>query len=435
MTLTPASPATGSPAPALASGAAVTDEQRAAALKRMKLVATSVLVVLAVIFVIAFIYEDRYPWLGYVRAGAEGGMVGALADWFAVTALFRHPMGLPIPHTAIIPRKKDQLGESLGSFFQQNFLESEVMDERLSSLRLAEKVGGWLSTEENSTRVGAEAAQAASGVLRATDDDVVQDVISTLVRDHVVAPEWSPTLSALLQNVIDAGHHRPAFELALDRATDWVRANQDLFISAVRSRSPQWIPDVVDRKLGERIHTEALNYLRAVKRDEHHELRRSVDTWLHGFAADLTDDTDLRAKVEKLKVSLFNDPRLAELASQAWATAKAGLLEQLASPTSDLHHALVSAIRDLGVRLQTDAQLAERVDTMVQQAAHWAANNYGPVLVDIIGETIHRWDGKQAARTIELFAGRDLQFIRINGSIVGALAGVTIYTLAHLLLG
>ncbi|MGO1184294.1 MAG: DUF445 domain-containing protein [Micrococcaceae bacterium] len=413
----------------------ITDEQRAAALKRMKIVATSVLVVLAVIFVVAFIYQERYPWLGYVRAGAEGGMVGALADWFAVTALFRHPMGLPIPHTAIIPRKKDQLGESLGSFFQQNFLESEVMDERLSQLKLAEKVGGWLRTEENSAKVGAEVAQAASGVLRATDDDAVQGLISTLVRDHMVTPDWSPTLSALLQNVIDAGHHRPAFELALDRATDWVRTNPDLFISAVRSRSPQWIPDVVDRKLGERIHAEALNYLRAVKRDERHELRLSVDTWLHGFAQDLNDDDALRAKVEELKVSLFNDPRLAELASQAWATAKAGLLEQLGDPDSDLHRALVAAIRDLGARLQHDPALAERVDSMAQQAAHNLATRYGPELVDIIGETIHRWDGKQAARTIELFAGRDLQFIRINGSIVGALAGVTIYTLAHLFLG
>lgn len=430
MTLTPAAQT-----PPPAELVQPTETERAAALRHMKIVATSVLGVLAVIFVLAFIFQNDYPWLSYVRAAAEGGMVGALADWFAVTALFRHPMGVPIPHTAIIPRKKDQLGAALGTFFQQNFLESEVMAERLRGLKLAGRVGGWLRQPENSARVAAETAHAASGVLRATDDVAVQDLISTLVRDHMIAPDWSPTLASVLDNVLDAGHHRPTFDLALQRATDWVTENRSLFISAVRSRSPHWVPEMVDRKLGERVHTEALNYLDAVKHDEQHELRRSVDAWLHQLAADMRDDNATRAKVEDLKVSLFNDPRIAELASQAWATAKSGLLEQLADPESDLHRALVSAIGDLGTRLQTDETLSARVDAMAQDAAEQIATRYGPELVNIIGETIHRWDGSEAARTIELYAGRDLQFIRINGSIIGALAGLAIYTLSHLFLG
>lgn len=412
----------------------LTDEQRLSRLRRMKFVATGMLVGLAVLFVVAFILQKEYSGWSYVRAAAEGGMVGALADWFAVTALFKHPLGIPIPHTAIIPRKKDQLGQSLGTFFQQNFLESDVMAEKLAGLKLAARVGAWLEEPNNAQRVGHEVSSWAIGAIRATDDTAVRNLISDLVAEHMVEPEWSPTLGEVLTEVVEADHHTAALNLAVERVEGWALGNQTFFIDAVASRSPAWVPSKVDELLGQRIHRELLGYLRDVQSQPHHELRLQVRAWLEKLADEMQHDDSTRAKVEEIKKQIFADPQIGALAAQAWASAKNALLVQLADPISDLHCALVDAIKDFGTRLRTDPDLAARLDAWAVEAAQKMAQRFGPELVDVIGETIHRWDGKQAADTIELYAGRDLQFIRINGSIVGALAGLAIYSLATLIL-
>lgn len=412
-----------------------TDAERAAALRRMKTVATGLLVLLAIIFVVSFALQEQHPWLRYVRAAAEGGMVGALADWFAVTALFRHPMGLKIPHTAIIPRKKDMIGESLGSFVQENFLDGDVAREKLAGLKLAGRTGAWLRRQPNAERVAVEVTASAEGLLDAMDDILVRDLLANLVQEHMVEPEWSPTLSEVLGKVTAERHQDKLVDLLVTRTGDWVTRHPEFFLTSVRQRSPQWVPEIVDQLLAERVHAEALKYLAAVRDDPQHELRRSVDGWLADLEADLRRDPVTRAKVERAKKDLFNDPRMREWAGRAWATTKSALLAQLRDPGSDLHRALVSALMDLGVRLQEDPGLAARVDGWASDGAQYLARRYGPELVGIFGETIQRWDGRQASRTIELYMGRDLQFIRINGSVVGALAGLAIYTVATLVFG
>jgi uncharacterized membrane-anchored protein YjiN (DUF445 family) len=421
--------------PGLAASGGPTEAERAAALRRMKAVATGLLGLLAVVFVVAFALQEEYPWLGYVRAAAEGGMVGALADWFAVTALFRHPMGLKIPHTAIIPRKKDTIGESLGTFVQENFLDGDVAREKLAGLRLAGRAGAWLRQRPNAERVAAEVSASAEGILDAMDDVLVRDLLANLVQKHMIEPDWSPTLSEVLGKVTAERHHDQVVDLLVARTGDWVARHPDFFLNSVRQRSPQWVPDVVDQLLAERLHAEALKYLASVREDRNHELRRSVDDWLADLVTDLRRDPETRAKVERVKKDLFNDPRMRDWAGQAWATTKSALLAQLRDTGSDLHRALVAALQDLGVRLQEDPALEARVDGWASDAAQHLARRYGPELVGIFGETIQRWDGQRASRTIELYMGRDLQFIRINGSLVGALAGLAIYTVATLVFG
>ncbi len=411
------------------------EAERAAALRRMKRVATGLLVALAVVFVVAFALQDQYPWLRYVRAAAEGGMVGALADWFAVTALFRHPMGLPIPHTAIIPRKKDLIGESLGTFVQQNFLDGEVAREKLAGLRLAGRVGAWLRRRPAAERVALEVSSAAEGILDAVDDLTVRDLLANLVQEHMVGPDWSPTLSEVLRSVTAERHQDKVVDLLVTRGGDWIARHPEPFIAAVRQRSPQWVPELVDQLLAERLHAEALKYLAAVRDQPDHELRRSVDGWLANLVVDLRRDPQTRERVEQAKRDLLNDPRVREWAGRAWTTTKAALLTQLKDTDSDLHRALVAALMDLGVRLEEDPVLSARVDGWASDGAQHLARRYGPELVGIFGETIERWDARQASRTIELYMGRDLQFIRINGSVVGALAGLAIHTVATLTLG
>ena len=408
--------------------------ERAAGLRRMKAVALGLLILLAVVFVVAFPLQDTHPVWGYVRAAAEGGMVGALADWFAVTALFRHPMGVPVPHTALIPRKKDQLGAALTEFVQENFLDSEVAHEKVDGLKVAEAAGGWLRREENAARAAREIATAARGAMAAADDDAVQELLRQLMERHMVAPDWSPTLAGVLEDVVAGRHHERVVDLVVAHTGDWVAAHPELFVETVRRRSPEWSPDLVDRLLAERLHAETLKYLAGIRRDRQHEARRAVDDWLDRLADEMRNEPATRASVERFQRNLFADERLRAWAGRAWVSLRDSLLDALEDPSSDLHRALVAALRDLGARLQEDPELRDRVDGHARRAAAYALSSYGPALTGVIEETVARWDGEQTARTLELFVGKDLQFIRINGSVVGALAGLVIHTLATVLL-
>lgn len=408
--------------------------ERERGLRRMKAMALGLLVALAVVFAVAFPLQDVHPVWGYVRAAAEGGMVGALADWFAVTALFRHPMGIPVPHTALIPRKKDQLGAALTEFVQENFLDSDVAREKVEGIEVAAAAGGWLRRPENAERAAREVATAARGAMAAADDDAVQELLRQLMQRHMVEPEWSPTLAGVLQDVVTGRHHERVVDLVVKHTGDWVAAHPEMFVETVRRRSPEWSPDLVDRLLAERLHAEALKYLAGIRDDRDHEARRAVDDWLTRLSAEMRDDPHTRASVERFKHSLFADERLRAWAGRAWTSLRDSLLDALEDPASDLHRALVAALRDLGARLQEDPVLRDRVDGHARAAAAYALSTYGPAVTGVIEETVARWDGDQTARTLELFVGKDLQYIRINGSIVGALAGLTIHAVATLFL-
>ena len=229
--------------------AASSDVEKAAALRRMKLLALSLLVVMAVIFIIAFALQKQYPGLEYVRAAAEGGMVGALADWFAVTALFKYPMGIKIPHTAIIPRRKDQIGASLGEFVETNFLSEQVVQEKLASADIARKAGAWLSSPGGPDRVAKEGAAVIRGAFKVLNDDDVQAVIESMVRKHLLTPPWGPPVGRLAERIFDDGHHHALVDLLVDRTVDWVRDNQETVNRLVTDRSPTWVPSFVDLSL------------------------------------------------------------------------------------------------------------------------------------------------------------------------------------------
>ena len=412
-----------------------TEAARADALRRMKRLATGLLVLMTVVFVVAFALQESIPWMGYVRAAAEGGMVGALADWFAVTALFRHPLGLPIPHTAIIPRKKDQIGESLGGFVQENFLSDAVVGRKLKDLRFAATAGAWLATPEGSERGAKEAATAVRGALEILDDRDVLSLLESLARKHMLAPEWSSTLGRILGTVVQDGHHRQLVDLLADRAADWVAANRATIVGLVSERSPHWIPNVVERLLGERIHRELSGFVEAVRRDPNHRVRGSIDAWLQDFARDMQSNPETIAKVERLKHSLLGDPQLRELAATGWASMKAALVDAVEHPESELRRSFVRAVADFGTRLTADQVLAGKVDAWIANAGLYLVTTYRGQIAGLIQDTVSRWDGAETSRKLELQVGRDLQFIRINGTVVGSLAGVAIFTLATLLLG
>lgn len=414
---------------------ALTDTERAAGLRRMKTVATGLLAVMAVIFLIAFALQEQYPWLQYVRAAAEGGMVGALADWFAVTALFKYPMGLKIPHTAIIPRKKDQIGTSLGQFVEENFLSESVVQQKLSSLHLAQRAGSWLARPEGADRVAVEGAALIRGAFTVLDDDAVQKVIESMVRKHVVDPPWGPPVGRMAARIFEEGHHHRLVDLLVDRAAEWVDANYDVVSHLVSERSPTWVPHFVDGLVGDKVYIELAKFVRAVQADPQHDVRLSIDKYLKDLAQDLQHDPAVIAKAEEIKAGILDDPRVHDVAARAWSTVKTALLEAVNDPDSELTRNFKAAVRDFGRRLTTDEDLAGKINRWISDGAGYLVRTYRSDIAGIISETVERWDAEETSRKIELQVGKDLQYIRINGTVVGSLAGLAIFALAHALFG
>ena len=413
------------------------EEGKRARLRRMKLVAAGFLVGAAVVWLVFLLWENHGgpAFTGYVRAAAEAGMVGGLADWFAVTALFRHPLGLRIPHTAIIPRKKDQLGDSLSGFVAENFLSVPVVAGKLRGARIGARAGAWLSVEENAARVTGELATVVRGAVTVLRDDEVQAVIDQAVTRRVVAQPWGPPLGRLLEGVLADGSHRRLVDLICDRAYDWVRENHTTVATLVSRQAPSWSPRFVDGLIGDRIYAEALSFAWAVKSDPQHPLRHAVDRFLVAFAADLQTDTETQERVEKIKMQLLEHPDVEALIARAWTTGKAMLLDAAEDPSSELRRRVTDGVARFGTRLVTDADLREKIDGWMIQAAGYVVSRYSTEITSLISETVQRWDGPETSRKIELQVGRDLQFIRINGTVVGALAGLVIYSVGQFVVG
>lgn len=407
-----------------------TDAERRLALRRMKALATSLLAVAAVVFAVAFALQDRYPWLGFVRAAAEGAMVGALADWFAVTALFRHPLGLRIPHTAIIPTRKDEIGASLGEFVETNFLSDEVVAGKLATIDLAGAAADWLSEPQISRRVVAEFSQGLTGLAALLDDDRMREAVEAVVRTHLVAPQWGPPLGRLGSRILSTGGHREAVDLLLDRLGEWLAANPQAFGSVVSRRLPSWLPSFVDRVIDERLHAEALRFVGEMRADPDHRLRRSLDEYLVQFADRLQHDEATIDRLEAAKGRAFDDPRIRELAASAWAAARTAAIDALSDEDGELRRRAEAFLTDAAGRVLADDGLRASLNARLTGAALHLVTTYRSDIAHVITETVQSWDLAETTEKIETQVGRDLQFIRINGTVVGALAGLAIYTVA-----
>ncbi|HVK22620.1 MAG TPA: DUF445 domain-containing protein [Actinokineospora sp.] len=372
-------------------------------------------------------------WVGYVKAAAEAGMVGALADWFAVTALFRRPLGLPIPHTAIIPTKKDVLGDSLGDFVGANFLSEEVVRERLRRIGVASRLGGWLAEPANAERVTSELATVVRGAVTVLRDEDVQAVMEQAVVTRVIGTPWGPPLGKLLERVIGDGSHHKLVDLMCDQAYDWVKANHSQVVNVVAGRSPTWSPKFVDALVADKVYGEVLNFAWSVKTDVNHPMRLTLDKFLTEFAGDMQTDPRVMERAEQVKHQVLEHPDVQTLIGSAWSTAKKMLLDAAEDPSSELRTRVRAALVSLGERMVSDEALRTKADSWLEGAAAYIVHNYRGEITTLITDTVQRWDAEETSRKIELQVGRDLQFIRINGTVVGALAGLLIYAVAQLI--
>ncbi|MDF2255312.1 DUF445 domain-containing protein [Streptantibioticus ferralitis] len=413
------------------------DEERRRGVRKMKLVATGFLAVATVVYGLAKWAgaAGAGAWAGYVAAAAEAGMVGALADWFAVTALFKRPLGLPIPHTAIIPTKKDVLGRSLGDFVGENFLSEQVVRARLRAVGIGSRLGGWLADPDHADRVTEQAAAALRGTLKVLRDSDVQAVVGEAITRRADTMDVAPGLGRMLARVVGEGGHRRVVDLVCVRAHDWLVLHGDSVMDAVQNGAPGWTPRFVDRRVGERVYKELLRFVGEMRDMPDHPARGALDRFLADFAQELQSDPDTRERVERLKRDLLARGEVQDLIESTWNAVRSMVVSAAGDERSELRLRTRASLLSLGARMASDRRLQAKVDGWLEDAATYVVTTYRDEITALITETVAGWDAEQTSRKIEAHVGRDLQFIRINGTVVGALAGLLIFTVSRVVGG
>ncbi|WP_309704121.1 MULTISPECIES: DUF445 domain-containing protein [unclassified Sphingomonas] len=401
----------------------------------MRVVATGLLLSMAALFLIARTFQPLHPAWGFVRAFAEAAMVGGLADWFAVTALFRHPLGLPIPHTAIVPRNKDRIGDTLANFLRANFLIPRVVARRMSRVDVAGAAGRWLAQPpQESGRIRRGASRLFAEMLTAFDPQRLGGMVKAGIGSRLRATEVAPILGQLLKATIAEGRHLPLMDSGLRWAAGALEANEPILRAMVHERAGailRWTG--LDETLADKLIDGLYKLLNDVAEDREHPLRQKIEEGLDRLAWDLQYDPDTRARVEAMKAELIANPAMQRWLDGLWEQAREALLRLARDPEAVTAGRLGDALRQLGQTLQADPRLAATINRFVRRAAVGVAADYGDGIVRLVSETVRGWDADTITTRLENAVGRDLQYIRINGTLVGGSVGLVLHVVDRLL--
>ncbi|MBN8500906.1 MAG: DUF445 domain-containing protein [Sphingomonadales bacterium] len=402
----------------------------------MRLFATGLLVVMAGVFLTARHFESLHPAWGYVLAFSEAAMVGGLADWFAVTALFRHPLGLPIPHTAIIPENKDRIADTMAQFLRENFLIPPVVARRLGQMNLAGAAGEWLSdpAKGGSTRLRDGAAELLAQVLESLDPERLGNQVRGGLFKQLDKLEISPLLGQMLSAMIADRRHMPVIESLIRWTGLTLEDNEELVRELIHRRANavlRWTG--LDERLANSVIDGLYKLLAEVIVDPDHPLRGKVEEGLAKLADDLQHDAELRTRVERMKGELLGNPAVSNWWQGVWERLRGAMLDRLRRPAGQGGGQLGEALAELGRHLRDDPAMQTQINRFARRTVVGVAVRYGDQIVRLVSETVKRWDAATVTDRIEGAVGRDLQFIRINGTLVGGLVGVAIHLLDQLL--
>ncbi len=404
--------------------------------RRMRFTATALLVAMAGVFVLAHNMEVQHPAWGYVLAFSEAAMVGGLADWFAVTALFRHPLGIPIPHTAIIPEKKDRIADTMADFLRANFLTPHVVARRMRDMNPARAVGEYLVQRRDGDvgRIGAGATELLAELLESLDPDRLGNQVRAGLARQAEKLDISPLLGRMLASAIAENRHRPLIDSTIRWAGLTLEDNEDMVREMIRQRANallRWTG--LDERLSDSVLDGLYRLLAEILVDPDHPLRNKGEEGLAKLAEDLQHDPELRAKIERLKVELLANPAVGEWWMGVWERLRRGMLDMARNPDGALSGEVGRSLVHLGETLRDDPALQMQVNRLARRIMVGVATRYGEQIVRLVSETVKRWDAHTITGRIERAVGRDLQFIRINGTLVGGLVGVTIHAATQLL--
>ena len=407
-------------------------QRRRVELRRMRAFATGLLLLMLAVFVLCTWLEGSWPGLGYVRAFAEAGMVGACADWFAVVALFRRPLGLPIPHTAIVARNKERIGESLGSFICNNFLAPEVVAAKLGSLDMAGRVAAWLSQPANAAALAKRSVGLLPPLLAALDQEHVRTFLRQATRRGIEDVAAAPLGARVLSVMVAQGHHQAVFDRAVEMAEEFLFRHEESIRSKVSSNTYRWLPRFVDAKLADKVLGGMLDTL-AEMRQPGHPWRGEFQAAVDDLIVRLGSDPDTAARAERIKAEVMANPVLEDYLDHLWSEVRRRLQTDLGADPGILRHGLEEALLALGRRLAEDPRMRAILNTWLQRSvAHYVVPHRGEIGAFISG-VVARWDTATLVDKLELQVGRDLQYIRINGTLVGGAVGVVIYAVAQAL--
>jgi uncharacterized membrane-anchored protein YjiN (DUF445 family) len=404
----------------------------------MRLAATLLLLAMALVFIAVLRFEAAHPALPWVKAFAEAALVGGLADWFAVTALFRHPLGLPIPHTAIIPANKDRIGDSLASFLHDNFLTPSVLARRLESVDMAGAAAHWLAapaapTASSNRPQGARSPSLGpllSQFLRLLDSPHIADLVKAGTADRLRAMPLAPLVADAVDTTLEKRRHVPLLDAALAWALAMLDDQQSTIRDMVKDRT-NWLLRAVniDAKVSDQLIDGIRTLLTEIAADPQHPMRARLESALHDWAASLRHDEQARAPVEAFKRDLIDNPALGQWIGSLWNSARAGLIRRLEAPASSPDSRLISALATIGQRIETDPTLRHALNKQLRRLTIGTVNRYGDGIVGLVSATVRGWDATTVTDKFEAAVGRDLQFIRINGTLIGGCIGLALHAL------
>ena len=395
----------------------------------MRATATVLLVLMAAVFLVARSYEDVHPAIGFVRAFAEAAMVGGLADWFAVTALFRHPLGIPIPHTAIIPRNKDRIGDTLANFLRHNFLTPAVVARRMKHVDVAAAAGRFLTIAPDGVgRFKAGAARLVGDMIESLDPDRVGQLVKTALSNRVRKLDLAPMLGQALAAAIRDGRHLPLLDGIIRWAGKTLEANDAILREMVQKRAGailRWTG--LDEKLATAVIDGLNKMLDEMAADPDHPLRAKAEQGLAQLAIDLQESPAMQARVAALRDELLANPAMLRWLDGLWESGRAALLRSVRDPDAALAGKFGGALRQLGETIRGDDALRRTINRFIRRTVVGITASYGDAIVRLVSDTVRGWDADTITSRIENAVGRDLQFIRVNGTIVGGLVGVVLH--------
>jgi uncharacterized membrane-anchored protein YjiN (DUF445 family) len=413
--------------------AATADDPRIAGLRRMRVIAALLLVVMMVVFIAASFAEARWPWLAYVRAFAEAGMVGACADWFAVVALFRHPLGIPIPHTAIVPQNKARIATAMGRFITNNFLTPRVLAERLAEVDAAQWIADWLGDADNARRVARNVAVGMPELVRALPREQIADALGKSVLRGLDAMPAAPVAANLLAIVWAQGQTQKLIEQGLALAEAALLTNKDRIRRKVEEKSSRWIPRFVDGIVADKV-VSAMTTTLAEMRDPAHPWRIELKTTIETLVARLAADPQLQARVEAAKAEFVANPLFRDQLHALWGEIESRLPSDFSVYEERIAAAVESTLVGSGRWLRDDPALKLRINRWMRYLIKRAISPRRAEIGAFVTRVVEDWDATTLVNRMELTVGKDLQYIRINGTLVGGLVGVIIYTASKWLL-
>jgi len=408
------------------------EREQALQLKKTRRLATGLLVAMAILFVISRSLMPRFPYLSFVAAFAEAAMVGALADWFAVTALFRHPLGLPIPHTAIIPRNKDRIGDSLSNFLEHNFITQEIIRKELQPIDFAGAAAAWLAQPENSKAISRQIVRSVPTLLRVVEDEDVKQFMHNRLTAAVRHTKFAPAVAEMLSVLVASNRHQAFFNHLIDMAARALDHNKDYIRWKIHESSPRWLPKVIDEKLYHRL-LDAVQSTLDEMREEDSEWRMRFQYMTDDFINKLKTSPEYEEKLDAMLGEVLGHPLARNYMVHIWHDIKARLEADIASPDSHLAAKLDQGFRSVGNELLGDERVQRKLNQWIRIFATETIVARREMIADLVARVIRRWDAETMSRKLELHVGKDLQYIRINGTLVGGFVGLVLHTISRFL--